>query len=435
VFWRKKIMNLVVIGGGSAGRTASLEAAEIGANVTLIEMDKIGGKCLNTGCMVVCGLNDVAKFVKNTQRFNELGITSFNPEIDFENVANGIKKTTGKIRGVITHETEKAGVNIVNGEAEIAEGYVKVGDKDYPYDKLIIATGSYAFIPDIKGSEYAKTYKDILNYKKVPEKMIIIGSGIIATELAGIFSSLGTQVNILCRKTFLKQVDEDVKNYIRNVLLKGVNIYEDLDVEEIHQDGVTTKNGIMYGDVLLAVGMIPNSKIVKELVETGKRGEIIVDKTMKTSNKNIFAAGDVVGGIGTTPVARMEGVVAARSACGIAAEVDYRFIPSSISLYYDVSFINSEDDGVVGHIPGSAGPGAFWDVLNRETGITKTIVDVESGDIKSISSISPSARTVMAYMSKFMRDGYKTYDFANFVEAHPSTDAIYKLMRFFAKYE
>jgi dihydrolipoamide dehydrogenase len=101
-----------------------------------------------------------------------------------------------------------------------------------------------------------------------------------------------------------------------------------------------------------------------------------------------------------------------------------------------VSFINSEDNkGVEGHIPGSAGPGAFWNVLNRETGITKTTVDVENGEIMSISSISPSARTVLAYMSKFMRDGYKTYDFNNFVETHPSTDAIYKLMRFFSKYE
>jgi dihydrolipoamide dehydrogenase len=436
VFWRKKIMNLVVIGGGSAGRTASIEATDMGANVTLIEMDKIGGKCLNSGCMVICGLNDVAKFVKNSQRFNEMGITSFEPKIDFEKVSNGIKETTGRIRGVITHETKKAGVNIVVGEAKIFDDHVKVGDIDYPYDKLIIATGSHAFIPNIKGSNFAKTYKDLLNYKEVPEKMIIIGSGTIATELAGVFSSFGTEVDILCRGSFLKQVDVDIKDYIVKKLLKDVKIHEDIGVEEIHEDGVTTKTGRMYGEVLLAVGMIPNSQIVNELVETGKRGEIIVNKSMETSNKNIFAAGDVVGGIGTTPVARMEGIVAARNACGVAAEVDYRYIPSSISLYYDVSIIKSENEnGVEGHIPGSAGPGAFWNVLDRETGITKTTVDVKSGEIQGIASISPSARTVLAYMSKFMRDGYKTYDFNDFVEAHPSTDAIYKLIRFFSKYE
>jgi dihydrolipoyl dehydrogenase len=427
-------MNVVVIGGGSAGRTASIEAAQIGENVTLIEMDKIGGKCLNTGCMVICGLNDVAKFVKNAQRFNKMGITSTNPDIDFGKVADGIKNTTAKIRGVITSETKKASVNIVIGEAKIGEGVVTVEGKDYPYDKLIIATGSDSHIPPIKGVEHSKTYKDLLNYKYVPDKMIIVGSGTIATEIAGIFSAMGTKVHILCRKSFLKTVEPDIKSYIMEKLLRDVEIHENVPVMEIHPDGVTTKSGRMTGEVILAVGMNPNSELVKDLVETGHKGEIVVNKRMETSHKDIYAAGDVVGGIATTPVARMEGVVAARNACGIAAEVDYKFIPSSISLYYDVSFINPSGDGVEGHIPGSAGPGAFWNVLDRDTGITKAVVDVENGDIKGVSSISPSARTVIAYMSKFMRDGYKTYDLDDFVEAHPSTDAVYKLMKFFSKF-
>ena len=229
-------------------------------------------------------------------------------------------------------------------------------------------------------------------------------------------------------------MNQILKIILLEKLLKDVEIHENLTATEIYPDGVLTKSGRMDGDVILAVGMNPNSELVKDLVETGKKGEIIVNKRMETSHKNIYAAGDVVGGIGTTPVARMEGVVAARNACGIAAEVDYRFIPSSISLYYDVSYIKTNEKGIKGHIPGSAGPGAFWNVLDRETGITKAVVDVEEGEIKGVSSISPSARTVLAYMSKFMRDGYKTYDFDNFVEAHPSTDAVYKLMRFFSKF-
>ena len=429
-------MKLVVIGGGSAGRTASIEAAEISENVTLIEMDKIGGKCLNTGCMVVCGLNDIAKHLKNSKKFNEIGITNTHPEINFEKVAEGINDTISKIRGVITSETKKTGVNIVNGKAEINEGFVSVDGKNYPYDKLIIATGSRAFIPQLKGYEYAKTYKNVLDYKEVPEKLIIVGSGTIATEFAGVFSAMGTEVHILCRSNFLKQVETDLKDYIVNKLLKGVEIHENITVNEIYPDGVSTDSGRMYGDVFLAVGMVPNSELVKDIVKTGTRGEIIVNKRMETSHPDVYAAGDVVGGISTTPVARMEGIVAARNACGIAAEVDYRFIPSSISLYYDVSYITSNNnEGIEGHMPGSAGPGAFWNVLDRETGITKAMVDVENGDIKGVSSISPSARSVLAYMSKFMRDDYKTYDFNDFVEAHPSTDAVYKLMRFFSKYE
>jgi dihydrolipoamide dehydrogenase len=426
-------MNLVVVGGGSAGRTASIEAAQIGEEVTLIENDKIGGKCLNTGCMVVCGLNDVAKFAINAKKFEEIGITNINPEINFEKVAEGVKNTVGKIRGVITSETKKAGVNIVTGSAEISDGFVTVNGKNYPYDKLIIATGSRAFLPPVKGIEYAKTYKDILNYKKVPEKMLIVGSGTIATELAGLFSAFGTEVHLLCRSTFLKEVDTDIRTYIQEKLLKDVEIHENTSVSEIYPDGALTNSGRMYGEVMLAVGMNPTSDLVKHLVETGKNGEIIVNKRMETSNKNIYAAGDVVGGIGTTPVARMEGVVAARNACGVDAEVDYSFIPSSISLYYDISYIKTDEEGIKGQIPGSAGPGAFWNVLDRETGFSKVLVD-KDGEIKGVSSISPSARTVLAYMSKFMRDGSKTYDFDNYIESHPSTDSVYKLMRYLSKF-
>lgn len=234
-------MNILIVGGGSAGRTASIEASEYAANVTLIEKDKIGGKCLNTGCMVVCGLNDVVRFIKNAERFNQMGITSSNPDVDFKKVAEGIIETTGKIRGVITAETKHAGVNIINGDAEIYDGYVTVNGKHLPYDKLIIATGSRAFIPPIEGVEHAITYKDILNYEEVPEKLIIVGSGIIATEFAGIFSAMGTEVHILSRSKYLKQVDPDIKDYIVKNLLENVTIHENVAVTEIHPDGLTTK--------------------------------------------------------------------------------------------------------------------------------------------------------------------------------------------------
>jgi dihydrolipoamide dehydrogenase len=160
---------------------------------------------------------------------------------------------------------------------------------------------------------------------------------------------------------------------------------------------------------------------------------------METSARDIYAAGDLVGGVGTTPVARMEGVVAARNACGIITEADYRFIPNSMSLYYDITFFNQNstvvDTNIIeGSIPGFAGPGAFWRVLDRNTGFTKVKVNQESGEIRDVTSISPSARTSMAYISKMMRDDYKTYDFDDFMETHPSTDPLYKLMRFFARY-
>ena len=431
-------MKMVIIGGGPAGRSAAMEAAQLDAEVTLIEKEHIGGTCLHEGCMVICGLNDVVRFSKDSSNYQKLGIISEKPQIDYSQVADGIKKITGKIEKVLKHETRQSGAEIVLGVAEIKDGNVEVNGKNYPYDKLLIATGSRPFIPPIPGVENALTYKDVLDLKEVPENLNIVGSGVIAAEFAGIFSSLGSQVKILCRKQFLSSIDPEIKNYIREHLLKGVDIQENVDVNEIIPEGASTSNGHVDGSVFLATGMTPNSEIASDMVELGSKGEIMVNEQMKTSNPSIYAAGDVVGTVSNTPVARMEGVVAARNACNISSTMDYHLIPQSLTLYYPVSFLDSgieksEDEFDV-RIRGSAGPGSFWHVLDGETGFTKISSDLKTGDITRASSISPASRTTIPYLAKMVKDGYKTTDFDDFIETHPSTDAIYKLLHFLSKY-
>jgi dihydrolipoamide dehydrogenase len=453
-------MKVVIIGGGPAGRAAAMELAALGEEVNLIEKGLIGGTCLNEGCMVVCGLNDVARFLNDAKNFQAHKIIDVNYDFSYENVANGVKETLNKIRHVTTKETLEAGINLVSSEAIIQGHYVLADGKEYEYDKLIIATGARPFIPQVEGSEHAITYKDILNLKELPEKLNIVGSGMIAAEFAHIFSSMGSEVHILCRSDFLRMFQEDIKEYLVKHLLKGVNIHKNVNTEEISADGVSTNEGNFEGLVLFATGNVPNSEIAGDMVEKGPHGEILVNEKMETSQENIYAAGDVIGGMGTTPVARMEGVVAARNAAGILTAANYRYIPQAMSLTYDVSFLedgqlpkksvqkekaNGEktdkketlenpENVVEGRIPGSAGPGSFWRVLSSETGFTKTSVDLETGSIKKLVSVAPASRNHMAYVSLLLRLGSKTYDFDQFVETHPSNDSVYKLMRFFSKY-
>jgi len=447
-------MKMVIIGGGPAGRTAAMEAAQLEAEVTLIEREHIGGTCLHEGCMVVCGLNDVVRFHEDSKKFKKMGITPEESQIDYSQVTLGIKEVTGKIENVLKYETRESGVEIVCGEAKIIgekagskeddiEGRVEVEGVDYPYDKLIIATGSRPFIPPIPGVEMALTYKDVLKFKEVPEKLNIVGSGVIATEFAGIFSSLGSKVKVLCRNQFLNNIDPEIKNYALKNLLEGVEVIENVQVDEITDNGASTSKGPTEGAVFLATGMAPNSEIATRLVETGLKGKIVVNAQMKTSAPSIYAAGDVVGTVGNTPVARMEGVVAARNACGISATMDYSLIAQSITLYYPISFLVSQKSSKINskehedlnvRIRGSGGPGSFWNVLDGNTGFTKMSTDLETGNITGASSISPSSRTSMPYLAKMIKDGYKTSDFDDFIETHPSTDAIYKLLHFLAKY-
>ncbi|MBI5681350.1 MAG: NAD(P)/FAD-dependent oxidoreductase [Methanobacterium sp.] len=429
-------MDITVIGGGPAGRTASIEAASIGENVTLIEGSAIGGTCLNEGCMVVCGLNDVSKFLNDAKNFENLGIIKNNYEFSFKEVTKGVKKTVGKISHVLETETKDAGVKIINGVGKLKEDYVVLNNENLKYDKLIIATGARPFIPEIEGAENGITYKDILNLTEIPEELIIIGSGVIAAEYANIFSNMGSIVHVLCRNQFLSILDKNIKKYVTKNLLPDVNIHENLQTNKIYKDHVSTDKGEINGKVLFATGMTPNSEIAVDMVDINEKGHIIVDDGMQTSHESIYAAGDVAGKIGNTPISRAEGVIAARNACGIHSKMEYTYIPQAINLYYDVSFVssNNKDEGVEGYIPGSAGPGSFWRVLEGMTGLTKININ-ENRDINELYSISPSSRTSMAYISKLLKEGQNIDDFDDFIEVHPSTDAIYKLMRFFARFE
>jgi dihydrolipoyl dehydrogenase len=430
-------MKIIVIGGGPAGRTATIEAAHLGEEVTLIEKEHVGGTCLHEGCTVISGLNDVVRFHLDSKKYKEMGIIPEEPQIDYIKLVQGVKSTLVKIEKVLKRETRASGAELIQGKAMLKDDKIKVDGEDFNYDKLIISTGSRPFIPPVPGVETALTYRDVLNLKKIPEKLIIVGGGVIAAEYAGIFSSFGSDVCVLARREFLGNVDSDVKDYVVQNLLKNVKIQENITVDEITSVGVLTSQGELEGKVFLATGTTPNSEIVSGMVDIGSKNEIVVDHQMKTSHSDIYGAGDVVGTIGTTPVARREGIVAARNACGVSAQMDYHLIPQSITLYYYVSTLSSEVTSrtVEGHIPGSAGPGSFWRALDGDTGFTKMSVDQESGDIKSISSISPSSRTSIPYLAKMIKDGYKTSDFDDFMETHPSTDAIYKLLHFFAKYE
>jgi dihydrolipoamide dehydrogenase len=452
-------MKVVIIGGGPAGRAAALELSKLDQEITLIEKTHMGGTCLNEGCMMVCGLVDVARFLNDAKRFNEMGIIDIKSEFTYKKIANGVKDTLNKLRHVSEKEILEAEVELIYGEGIPFEGYVKVNNQKINYDKLIIATGARSFYPPIHGAQNAITYSDILDLEEVPERLIIVGSGVIAAEFAGVFSSMGSEVHILCRSKFLNNLDPEISNYVAEKLLEKVKIHRNVNVKEITQDSVVTSEGTLYGKVLMATGMVPNSEIAGDLVEKGHRGEILVNNRMETSHRNVYAAGDVVGGVGSTPIARMEGVVAARNALGISAQTDYRYIPHSISLDYDVAFLgpvnlfpdsnknsknvnrgdgNKKEEGrediVTGKIPGTAGPGSFWKVLSSQTGFTQMEVDLESGSVEKLYSITPSARHNMAYISMLLRLGHKTYDFDNFIESHPSTDSIYKLMRFFSKY-
>ena len=429
-------MKNIVIGSGPAGRLGSLELGKLGEDVTLIEKNHIAGTCLNEGCMVVCALTDITKYIDLTNRLNNHGFIKSQLDISYEKIVAKIVETQEKLRHLNQLENESVGNTVIYGEAIIDEGNVSVNGESFEYDNLMIATGARPFIPDIKGSEYGLTNKDILKLDDIPEKLNIIGGGIIACEIANIYSTLGSEVNVIARSSFLKEISETTKKYVLENIIPDVNVLENTNVNEVFKDKVLTDNGDeLEGQAFFATGRTPNSEIAEGIVELNNDKTIKVNEMMKTNVENIYAAGDVTGGYQLTPVARMEGITAARNMAGYPNKVSYNCIPQTLSLNMEVSFVEneksqcSEDDKQTIGIPGIAGPHAFWNILTGDTGYTEVEFDKKNNKINRINSISPSSTSDVAYLSYLMRMDYDLDDYGDFLEIHPSTDSNYKIIK------
>ena len=430
-------MKNIVIGSGPAGRLASMQLGKLGEEVTLIEKNHIAGTCLNEGCMVVCALTDITKFIDVNKRFNNHGFLKSQIEISYEKIVEKITKTQETLRKIEQMENESVGNKVIFGEASIDGNEIKVNNESFEYDNLLIATGARPFIPDIKGSEYGLTNKDILKLDDVPEKLNIIGGGIIACEIANIYSTLGSEVNVLARSEFLKEINQTTKEYVLKNVIPEVNVCENTNVKEVFENKIITENDDeLEGIAFFATGRTPNSEIAEGFVELNDDKSIKVNEMMQTSADNVYAAGDVTGGYKLTPVARREGITAARNMANYANKVSYHCIPQTLSLNMEVGFVEneksecSEDDKATIKIPGIAGPGAFWNILTGDTGYTEVEFDKKNNKINKINSVSPSAPSDIAYLSYLMREDYDLDDYEDFLEVHPTTDANFRVIKY-----
>ena len=429
-------MKNIVIGSGPAGRLGSLELGKLGEDVTLIEKNHIAGTCLNEGCMVVCALTDITKFIDENNRFNSHGFLKSQMEISYEKIVEKITETQVMLRKLNQMENESVGNTVIYGEARIEENEVVVNNENFEWDNMMIATGARPFIPDVKGSEFGLTNKDILKLDDVPEKLNIIGGGIIACEIANIYSTLGSEVNVIARSRFLKELGENTRRYVLEKLIPKVNVMENTNVSEVFRDKVMIENGTeLEGTAFFATGRTPNSEIAEGFVELNDDRTIKVDEMMQTSVENVYAAGDVTGGYQLTPVARMEGITAARNMAKYPNKVSYHCIPQTLSLNTEVSFVKNEktelgeDEKSTIAMPAIAGPGAFWKILEANTGYAEIDFDKKRNKINRIESISPSSTSDIAYLSYLMRMDYDLDDYGEFLEVHPSTDTNYKIIK------
>jgi dihydrolipoamide dehydrogenase len=430
---------IVVIGGGPSGRLGAIRLAHAGKEVLLLEKGKIGGQCLHYGCMVVCALNDAARWIRNGEQLQKLGIVPNTPRISFGTLLREMQSIQQQIEKVLDEETREAGVDIRYGvEGRCEAGVLYEAEERIPADAAIIATGSRPIIPDIPGKDYRGviTPHTLGSLDALPRRLTIIGGGIMSAEFAYAFQAFGSEVTILSRSGFLRTLDPFLAALARKDL-QGVTIHENVPIMAIERSGgllsvIGQRNQLLSeADViLLASGLRPNAECATGL-DKGELGEIVVDDQMRTSVPGIYACGDVTGPPYLTPVARMEGMVAADNILGKDRKMDYRAIPQSVSLTRDLMFCGGrqESTATIGS-PAPAGPGSFWAVPSRNTGSARLMIDGETGALEGVRLAAPGGALIGAYLSALIRRGCTVADLEDLIEVHPNTDGIIPLIRY-----
>jgi dihydrolipoamide dehydrogenase len=442
-----KTYDSVVIGGGPGGYVAAIKAAQMNASVALIEADRIGGVCLNDGCIPTKTLLRSAKLYQDMLRAASFGISLENGNairVDWQQLMARKTSVVNKIVGGVEQLLKFNKVDVYKGYATIAdERTVKVGAETLQHKHLIIATGSSPQYPAIEGLQSALNDGIVIdstraiNLEQHPKRMIILGGGVIAVEFATLFNSLGTEVTLLQRsEQILKNQDEDVKVLIqRHLSESGVAIKTGVAITRIDGHRVYYKDAQgdheTTGDYILAsLGRSPNTKGLEVLpLKMSKQG-ITVDEHMKTNVPNVYAVGDVCGGMMLAHVASAQGIVAVENIMGKDSTINYRQIPSCIYSFPEVGAIGYTEDEAraagfdvgTSSFPLSANGKA---VAEGETvGFVKIIHDKRYGEVIGVHIVASHATDMIAEAAATMALEGTVYDLAKTVHPHPTLSEI-----------
>lgn len=436
---------VVIIGGGPGGYVAAIRAAQLGARVTLIEKDKIGGTCLNRGCIPTKALLSDAKLLRQLRRsktFRSLVPTDFDP---LESMMERKKRIVEEMVKGVEILLESQRVTVKCAQANLF-GFNQVvllngeGKKEIlETDAIILAPGSRTkvlpnLIPD---GERIITSDEALEVKKIPREIVIVGGGYIGVEFATLFSTLGSKVTIVeILENILPGLEGELVRNLRRVFEKdGVKVLTRSSVEDIRSQGeglkiaVRTPQGIqeiVTEKLFLSVGRIPNldlgfSKAGVEISSSGIR----INRRMETTAPHIYAVGDAVGGTLLAHVASQQGVVAAENAMGMGQEMEDNPVPFCIFTYPEIASVGLTEKEAkargglkIGRFPFRSNPKAL--ITEETEGLIKVIASRETDEILGVHIIGPDASTLVSIASTMMRQGGAARDLSQLIQAHPT---------------
>jgi len=440
--------DLCVIGAGSGGLSVAAAASQLGVEVVLIEKHKMGGDCLNTGCVPSKALLAAGKRAHLMRSQNKFGITPQEPSIDYRAVNKHVHEVIAAIEPNDSVERfEGLGVKVIQAEASFKDSYtVTAGEYEIKARRTIIATGSQPAIPPINGLENVNffTNETIFDNDQAIPHLIVIGGGPIGMEMAQAHHRLGSKVTVIEAMKALGKDDPELTSVVLERLRdEGIEILEETSVESVSQDiqGITIKvsKGAEQGEIkgthlLIATGRRPNLDSLK-LENAGilfdRRG-VKVNKGLVTTNKKVFAIGDITGGLQFTHMANYHaGIVIRRALFRMPAKVDTTKIPWVTYTDPELAHIGLTEEEATkkhGKVHVLRWPYAENDRAQAERktdGLVK-LVTTRKGKILGVSIVGENAGELIQMWSLAMSSNLNIKAMTGFVSPYPTLSEINK---------
>ena len=442
---------VLVLGAGPGGYTAAFRAADLGKKTVLVERySTLGGVCLNVGCIPSKALLHTADVINEAAELIDMGVDfGGKPKVDIDKLRAGKEKVVGRLTGGLAGMAKQRKVTTVQGGVAQFTGANAVsvkgddGEQEITFDACIIAVGSQAVeIPVFPNDDpRMMDSTDALELEEIPGKMLVIGGGIIGLEMATVFSTLGTAIDIVeLQNQLMPGADKDLVRPLQKRLSKGVNsIMLETKVTEIkaQKNGLKVSfegkhapdKGQIYDRVLVAVGRAPNGgKINAEAagVNVDERGFIAVNSKMQTNVPHIYAIGDVVGNPMLAHKATHEAKVAAEVICGMKSEFDPMTIPSVAYTDPEVAWMGlteteAKEQGIEiekGVFPWAASGRALG--IGRDEGMTKLIFDAKTERILGAGIVGVNAGELIGETILALEMGADMADIGLTIHPHPT---------------
>ncbi|MBL5767365.1 mercury(II) reductase [Heyndrickxia sporothermodurans] len=416
----KSDYDLLIIGSGGAAFSAAIKSIEYGAKVGMIERGTVGGTCVNVGCVPSKTLLRAGEINHIAKANPFIGLQTSVGEVDLASLVKQKDELVSELRNQKYIDLiDEYGIDLIKGEAKfIDENTVEVNGEKHSAKRFLIATGASPSIPTISGLEEVDyiTSTTLLELKKMPKRLTVMGSGYIGLELGQLFHNLGSEVTLIQRSDcLLKEYDPEISEAVEKVLTEqGINLLKGATYERVEQVGAVKKVYVTVDgkkkvveseQLLVATGRKPNTdslNLSAAGVEVGKRNEILINDYARTSNQKIYAAGDVTLGPQFVYVAAYEGGVVADNAIGgLNKKLDLSVFPAVTFINPSIATVGltekkAKEQGYEVKTSVLSLDSVPRALVNRETtGVFKVVADAKTLKILGVHIVSENAGDVI----------------------------------------